>query len=135
MSRLTVWASIDRIRRHWLLWLIGWGDVLYGVVNMFGPTESAYQQLLRDVAPIWAWYALFPLAAVLIALGYSKTGAVVGMFAWLFLVLASSATIYQGSALSYGGPILLGLPMGFHFLILWDVGTGLDADRERRQRA
>lgn len=134
-EHIPVWASrkSDPIRFHWLGWLI-LVDALYGGINMFGRTDSASQAVLRDVAPIPAWYVLLPIAAVLLAVGLSKTGGAVGMFAWLFLLLASAASIKQGTALSYGGPILLALPCGFHFLVILDVGTGADAERERRQR-
>lgn len=56
-----------------------------------------------------------------------------GAFAWLALLLASVVSIKNGTALSYGGPILLGLPTGCHFLIVVQVISGLDDERERRQ--
>lgn len=136
MGLMPIWRSwkSDPIRFHWLFWLI-LIDALYGVVNMFGRADNASQLLMRDTAPIPAWYVLLPIAAVLIGVGLSKTGGAVGMFAWLFLLLASATSIKQGTALSYGGPILLGFPCGCHFLVIFDVGTGADAERERKQRA
>jgi hypothetical protein len=134
--RMPLWGpngSVDSIRVQWLSWLL-LVETAYAVVNMFGRTESPYQLLLREVAPLAVWYGLIVVSAVLIAFGFSMSGAALGMFAWLALVLASAFTIRNGTALSYGGPILLGLPAGSNFLILFEVGTGMDADREFRQR-
>jgi hypothetical protein len=126
-------SSADKIRIQWLSWLV-LVETVYGAVNMFGPTNSPTQLLLCEVAPLAVWYGLIVVSAVLIAFGFSMSGAALGMFAWLALVLASAFTIRNGTALSYGGPILLGLPAGCNFLVLFEVGTGMDADREFRQR-
>lgn len=131
---MPIWATADRIRRQWLGWLVS-VNIGYALANIAGPAENASQRILREVAPIWAWYGLLIVSGFLIAWGFSVSGAALGMFAWLFLVLASVASIWHQTALSWGGPVLLGLPMGCHAMIIFQVGTGLDADRERRQRA
>lgn len=120
-KRMSIFASADRIRVQWLS-LTVIVDALFGLVNMIGPADNATQRLLRDVAPIWSWYGLFLLAAAAIGFGYSKTGAAVGMFGWLFLALAACLSIGNGTALSWGGPVLYALPMGQHFLIILEVG-------------
>jgi len=131
---MPVWVSLktDPIRAHWLA-VVVIEDVLYGLVNMFGKTEGAAQALMREVLPIPVWYGLIVASAVLIAFGWSVWGAVLGTFAWLFLVLASVESIKNGTAPSYGGPILLSLPAALNFLIIFDVLSGLDAARERKQ--
>jgi hypothetical protein len=132
-ERMPVWASIDPIRKHWLGLLI-LIDVLYGGINVFTPAQSAPQILLREVLPIPVWGGMLVVCAVLVAFGWSVHGGVVGAFGWLAQAIASFATIVQGTALAYNGPILLGGMGAFHALITYDVGSGLDARRERQQR-
>lgn len=131
---MPVWRSIDKIRLHWLGLLIG-VDALYGLINIFGKAESAPQILLRTILPLPVWYGMLVLAAVLVTFGFSVPGGVVGTLGWSALAAASAFTIVHGTAESYGGPVLLGgFGAGFHILITYDVGSGLDDARERSPR-
>ncbi len=129
---MPVRASQDKIRIHWLTALCAF-DLLYGGVTIFGKTESVSQEYLRGLSlPPAFWGALLVLASGLIWWGWSVPGARVAGFAWAALMGASLMTITD--AVSYGGPILFGYAAYQHALISHDVGSGLDSDRERRQR-
>lgn len=130
---MPIWRSIDRIRLHWLGLLVA-VDALYGLVNIFGKAESAPQILLRTILPLPVWYGLIVGSAVLITFGWSVPGGVVGTLGWSALAAASASTIVHGTAESYGGPFLLGGWAGWHILVTYDVGSGLDDARERSQR-
>lgn len=130
---MPIWRSIDKIRLHWLGLLIG-VDALYGLINIFGKAESAPQILLRTIFPLWFWYGLLVVSAGLITFGWSVQGGMVGTFGWGALAVASASTIVHGTAQSYGGPVLLGGWAGWHILVTYDVGSGLDDKRERQQR-
>ncbi len=130
---MPVWKSIDPIRTHWLSLVIA-EDFAYGVTNTFGKTEGASQTLLRTLLPLPVWYGSLVVAAVLVALGYSVSGGIVGMACWMALAVAAMLTIAHGTALSYGGPIPLMGWAWIHFLITYDVHSGLDDARERSQR-
>lgn len=132
-KRMPIWMSVDKIRLHWLGLLVA-VDALYGLVNIFGKAESAPQHLLRSILPLPFWYGLIVVSAVLIAFGFSVAGGIVGTLGWGALAMASGLTIINGTAQSFGGPILLGGAMGWHVLVSYDVGSGLDDWRERTQR-
>jgi len=133
-ERMPVRASKDRIRVAWLTALCVF-DALYGAVTMFGKTESAPQMFLRGIGlppPFWG-FLLFG-AAALIWWGFSVPGAGVAAFAWGALGAASLLTITNGTAAAYTGPIVYGYVAYQHAMIIHQVGSGLDRDRERRQR-
>lgn len=132
-KRMPVYRSQDKIRTHWLTLLCAF-DLLYGLVNMFGKAEGPGQLVLRGIAPIPVWYGLLVLAAVLIWFGWSVPGGSVGAFALGFQAAAALVSITNGTALNYGGPLVLGYVAWQHALVIYDVGSGLDADRERRQQ-
>lgn len=132
---MPVFRSHDKIRTHWLTLLCGM-DALYGALTIFGKSDSASQLLLRNVfaGGTALWGAALLASSLLIYLGWSELGGAGGAFAWLILAAAGSISITNGTALSYSGPALLAGVAGFHVLIIYDVGSGLDDDRERRQR-
>lgn len=111
-QRMPVWDSwaVDPIRAHWLVLMLLL-DVIYGGENMFYP----------DIA-FWCGLVL-AVSGVLVGLGWNVTGAGIGTFSW-------AALMFVG----HDNPTLIGGIAGFHVLVLWDVGTGLDADRETKQR-
>jgi hypothetical protein len=120
---MTVWQSLktDPIRAHWLglLLLV---DFSFGTIQMFGnPAQVLCGTLLLG-------------ATVLIGLGWSKTGAALGVCAWTVSLMAA-LDVPAASILFYGYPILLGGSVGWHILVLYDVGTGLDEARELKQRS
>ncbi len=134
-ARMPVWASRDKIRTHWLGFLCGI-DLLYGLLTVFSRSDGAAQALLRSVVPIATplWGAGLAWAAVMVLFGWSVIGGVAGTLAWGVLGGAALLSIIKGGALSYTGPILPLAFAGFHWLIAFEVGSGLDVDRERRQR-
>jgi hypothetical protein len=135
-GRMPVWKSLenDKIRFQWLVWLL-FADVFYGVINMFGgKAESASQILLRDIMPTTVWGAALVASGAFIWFGFSLTGAFLGTTTWGILAAMSIRTIIEGTSLSWSGPILLGYLMGNHMLILHEVASGIDAERERKQR-
>lgn len=134
-GRMPVWKSHDKIRTHWLTLLCG-TDALYAALTIFGKSDSASQILLRNAfsGGTALWGGVLLGSAVLIYLGWSEPGGAGGAFAWLILAAAGTFSITNGTALSYSGPVLLAGVAGFHVLIIYDVGSGLDEDRERRQR-
>lgn len=131
--RMAVWASADPIRRHWLYWVVI-VDFTYGGINMFGKAQGPSQLLLATILPIQVWYGMLVVAAVLIALGWSVRGGVLGTLGWGSLTAAAVLTVVHGTALSYGGFIPLLGWMGVHVMIMYDVSSGLDDARERLQR-
>lgn len=135
-KRMPVWRSQDKIRTHWLSFLCLL-DALYGFLTIFGKSEGAPQALLRRVWPFATpfWGALLFASAVLIYIGFSVSGAAISAVCWGILVTASVAVIITGDALSSAGWVVPFGMTGWHVLIIIDVGSGLDADRERRQRA
>lgn len=132
-ERMPVRASKDKIRVQWLTWLCI-ADAAYGSVNMFGKTESAGQMLLRNICPMPVWGGLMVVGAVLIWFGWSVPGAMLAGFVWAFTAGASLVSITIGTALSYSGPIPACFLAGCHSMIIAQVGSGMDQDRERRQR-
>lgn len=132
---MPVWVSQDRIRQQWLYSLIA-ADGLYAVLTLFGRSEGASQLLLRSVLPIGTtvWSLLLLCAAVLMLFGGSIPGATLGTLAWVILTSTTLVSIHNGTALSSAGPVLPGFMTWLHILVSYAVGSGLDADRERRQR-
>lgn len=132
-ERLPVRGSEDKIRRQWLTWLCA-VDTLYGVVCMFGKAEGSGQVLLRNIFPIPLWGGALVVSAAAIWWGWAVRGALLGTFVWAFTAGASLASIVIGTAPSSAGPIPTAFLAGCHALIAHEVWSGLDADRERRQR-
>lgn len=112
VNRMPVWISwiSDPIRAHWLTLLL-LVDVCYGGYNMFDAGVAFWCGLVLTVS------------GGLIALGWNVTGAGLGLFAWAALMFAGTDS-----------PILLGAMAGFSILVIYDVVTGLDADREAKQK-
>lgn len=130
---MPVLASVDRIRVHWLTTIVV-GDLAYGLVSAFGKAEGASQLLLREVAPIQLWAVLYVAAAGLIWFGWSVWGGVAGTLAWGSAAVASAVAISLNLAPSWTGPVVLGILTYCHILVSFEVASGLDKDRERRQR-
>jgi hypothetical protein len=121
-KRMSVWASIDPIRKHWLTWLL-LINILYGGLHL-------------TTGGMTFWCGLLLLAATtLMGFGWSVAGAGIGMVVWSVFLFAAVASITPAVALPYGDLVLALSSMGWHGLVLYDVGTGLDADRETKQRA
>lgn len=135
-ERMPVWASKDKIRTQWLTWLCVFINLPYGVLTMFGRSDGASQVLIREAFPpgTHLWAALLLASTGLIFLGWSVTGAAGAATAWLTLFAASLFTVGHGTALATAGPVLPWGMAGFHVLVIIEVMSGLDADRERRQR-
>lgn len=112
MARMSVWESFqsDPIRALWLFQLL-LTNVLYGVYHLFGDDLSTYCG------------AMLILSAVLLCVGFSLTGGILGAIAWLLFLFAAK-----------DNPILVSGLGGFHILVIVNVGTGQDADREFNQR-
>jgi hypothetical protein len=135
-DRMPVWVSFktDKIRFHWLSWLC-LGDALYGILTIFGRSDGAPQLLLRSVLPVATplWGGALFAAATLMLMGYSVSGGLVGLFCWGILGMAAAFTV--SSSPSSSGWVVPMWCAGWHLLVAYDVGSGLDHDRERRQRA
>jgi hypothetical protein len=128
-----IFATIDPIRRHWLSLVVA-EDLAYGVTSMFGKADQPFQILLRGLMPLPYWYGLLVVAAFLIAFGFNVSAGIFGTVGWGCLAAASMITVGNGSALSPGASVsLLGWAY-IHLLVFYDVGSGLDAARERSQR-
>lgn len=133
-KRMSVRSSADRIRREWLTGLCVF-DALLGLALTFGPSDSVAQMLLRGAhAPPPLWGGLILAGAGLIWFGWSVPGAMGAGLGFLAQCTATLWTIGAGTAASYIGPILFGWAAYQHMLIIHEVGSGIDADRERRQR-
>lgn len=132
-KRMSVRDSADAIRRQWLTTLCV-ADVSFGGINMFFKAESPGQQLLRSIFPIPVWGAALVAAGALIWFGWSVQGGIAGAFVWGFSSGATVATIVFGTAPSVSGPIPAAFLCLCHAMIIYQVGSGMDQDRERRQR-
>lgn len=134
-NRAPIWKSIDRIRLHWLAWLV-LGDGVYALLTIFGESAGAPQQLLRSVLPFATplWGGALLMASVLLALGYLETGGSVGAACWLALTAAAVGTVQNGTALSTAAWVLPAWAAGWHLLVLYEATSGLDALRESQQR-
>lgn len=128
-----IFATIDPIRKQWLSLVVA-EDLAYGVVNMFLQADQPYQLLLRSFMPLSIWYGLFVVTAALITFGFSVSGGALGAIGWSALAAASIITILNGTSLSSGAAVSLLGWAWIHLLIFFDVGSGLDAARERSQR-
>lgn len=132
-KRMPVWASQDKIRKHWLHGVCA-VEALYAIFTWFGKAEGAAQILLRQTMPLWLWPLMLLASVALIEFGFSVQGGLAGAAVWGAFTACIVVTIFRGTALSDGGWIL---PFGMawlNVLVIYDVGSGLDADREFRQR-
>jgi hypothetical protein len=111
-DRIPVWESWrwDPIRAQWLIVLI-LIDALYGGDHLPG-----------DGLASWCGLALL-LTAAMIGWGWNVAGAGLATVAW-------SAFMFAG----HDSTILLGGIGAFHILVIYEVGTGLDADRQAKQQ-
>lgn len=132
-ERMPVRSSKDKIRVRWLTALCI-TDLLYGAIGMFGKAESPPLLLLRHIFAMWVWGGAMVIGAGLIWWGYSVSGAMLAGFVWFFIAGAATITITKGTALSFNGPIPVGYLAYCHAMIINQVGSGMDQDRERRQR-
>ena len=134
-NRMPVWKSQDAIRRQWLHSLCAVNS-LYAVFTLVGRNDGAAQVLLRQIIPFaaWFWPLMLLVSAVLIWFGFSVEGARGAAALWGALTAAVFWTIGTREALSDAGWILPGFMTWLHILVVHEVGSGLDEDRERRQR-
>lgn len=137
-GRVPVWKSHGKIRKQWLGTLVLL-NASYGAANVFGGrSESATQILLKDITSFGGAVALWGLvlmaSGVLIWTGYSLSGAFLGVICWGLLTVLSAFTIFNGTALSLGGPFLLAYVMVNHMWVVHEVKSGIDAENERKQR-
>ena len=127
--RLSVWESAksDPIRAQWLTVLTVM-DALAGAICVFVPAGEA--------SPILLYVAggLLLAAAVLVVVGFSVTGGIAGSFGWGVLVATVLFAIVEWTALWCLAPVVFGWAAACHVLIVYEVGSRLDRDRERRQR-
>lgn len=135
--RMPIWRSQDKIRTHWLTWLC-LVDGLTALFTGFGRSNGPAQLLLKHMVPAWAsawsWPALLGAATVAIALGYYVEGAMAAAGVWVALLAAALVTIGTRIALSDAGWIWPAAMTYVHVLVIIEVQSGMDADRERRQR-
>lgn len=108
----------------------------YGVLTLFGRSDGATQVAMRDVFPIATqlWGALLISSAALLWLGWSVIGAAGAALAWTILTVAAVVVINHGGAVSTAGWVPFAFIGGCHVLVIFEVLSGLDADRELRQR-
>jgi hypothetical protein len=134
-KRMPVLSSKDRIRVHWLVWMCT-ADLLAGLAIMFGPTRGVAQTLLRQVItiPTPVWGAFLFASAVLTWAGWYLLGSGLAASGWAFHGGAALMSIINGTAPSWLGPIMYGYIAGNHVLVIIEVKSGMDQDRERRQR-
>lgn len=133
-DRMPVWKSQDKIRREWLHSLCA-VDALTGLFVMFGRSEGAAQMLLKQALPgLWLWALALLVAAGMIEFGWYIRGGAAGAAAWGSYTAAILWTIGARTALSDAGWILPAFITLVHVLIIHEVESGLDQDRERRQR-
>lgn len=134
---MPVWKSEDKIRTHWLWWLcqVNGLTVLF---TGFGRSDGAAQLLLKHTFPAWAsawaWPTLLLLATTAIAFGYYVEGSMAAASLWVALLVASLVAIGTRTALSDAGWIWPYAMTYVHVLVIIEVKSGMDADRERRQR-
>jgi hypothetical protein len=107
-------------------------DILYGGVFVLGGTANAsYQQLLKPTMPIGVWGALLVLAGALFVSRYLQWGGVLGALIWTTFSVASMVTLFQHTAETATGPILLAAFAVQHLLITYAAAAGLAARRRR----
>ena len=127
--RRAIWTYPDRLRVKMMAVVLG-GDVAYGLQFAFGgKAESVSQLLLRQALPavpvMHLWGVLLAGSAAACWIGYAERGGIGCTLAWSILALTSLATIANGTAPSYGGPILFGLLAGIHIVISYGASSGL----------
>lgn len=129
MVRMPVWVSAksDPIRAQWLTALIIVNSVCGGIC-VGVPAGDASPTLLYIAG------VLLLLSAVLVAVDWSVAGGVVGAFGWGVLVANVLFAIVHWTALWCIVPVVFSWAAVCHALIMYEVGTGLDRARERRQR-
>lgn len=126
-ERMPVVSSVDPIRTHWLLALLG-VNVLGGAACLLAPAGDTSQALLYTAG------GLLLVSALLVASGWYVVGGVVGGFGWGALIAACLYSTAHWTVLACVAAIVVGYLAVQHALIMYDVGKGLDRDRERRQR-
>ena len=130
-KRLSLWESIktDPIRAHWLFALIG-ADAAGAVLCMLDDDRAS----LLATTPYWG--GLLAGAVGLILSGCYILGGIAGTFGWGALVDISWSTIsdLHAAPVFYLIPAVFGWATTCHILVVYDVGTGLDWVRERKQR-
>lgn len=128
-ARMPVWQSAksDPIRAQWLYALVIVNSLCGGIC--VGLPAG-------DASPVLLYISggLLLVSAVLVAVGWSVAGGVAGAFGWGVLVANVLFAIVHWTALWCIAPVVLGYLALQHALVMYEVGTGLDRARERRQR-
>lgn len=133
-GRMPVWKSQDKIRKHWLYSLSAF-DILAGVFTMFGRSDGSAQRLIEEMGmPMTLWAFLLLVGSSGILLGFNKSGSACCAAVWTGLTAASLLTVAAHTALWSAGWVLPASMLWWHVLVILEVGSGLDADREHRQR-
>jgi hypothetical protein len=115
------------------LWRIVLGaiDSLYGGIILSGAhANSAYQQILERVCPLQIFAVVLVIVGSLIISRTLKWGGVMGAAVWMSFGMASLVTVFQHTAESDTGPVLL---IGFailHLLITYGAAAGLAAKKK-----
>lgn len=127
-KRMPVWVSAktDPIRAHWLTALVV-TDAVAGGICVFAPAGDASPTLL------YVSGGLLLAAAFLVAGGWSLSGGVVGSFGWGLVVATVFFAVVHWTVLWLLAPVVVGLVAVCHGLIVYEVGSRLDRERERRQ--
>ena len=125
---MPVWISwrTDPIRAHWLTVLIV-VDFISGWICFLAPAGNDSEALLYTSG------SLLLASATLVAVGFNVIGAGLGGLGWSALVAVVVLAVTHWTALAGVIGVALGLIAFYHALIMWDVGTGLDRMRHRRQ--
>lgn len=127
--RLSVWASFktDPIRGQWLTVLV-LVDAACGGLCVLAPAGDASQALL------YVSGGLLLASACGVAVGFAVSGGIAGAFGWGALVATVLLATEHWTALIGVAVLALAWPAAQHALVMYEVGTGLDWARERRQR-
>lgn len=122
--RTPIWTYPDRLRVATLALLYSF-DALYGMLFLLGgKADSPSQILLRQILPIPFWGGLLVVFAAVAWIGYGERGAMGCLVLWAMMTIASIISIIQGTASSWGGPLLFGLCMGLHIVTLYGISSG-----------
>lgn len=130
-GRMPIWKSQDNIRREWLYVFSG-ADAIACVLTLIGRAEGAANKLLPVPMGVWAIFVL--MASVALLFGYSKTGALLGAAMWGGITGTSLLAVANRTALWDAGWVGFGVLFVCHLAIYREVHSGMDADREWRQR-